>query len=146
MTISGQLFANYINTFHKTEVQKIILRCLTCKKPNWIKSYAIKHKFCQKLFFQFCKKITWKFSSHKWKFLTISGHLCANYMKIFHKTKIQTVILRCLGRLNLNWIKSYNINLVKSFFLQSCTKTDVFVFCIFCIFVFFVITFVPIKI
>ena len=51
MTISGQFFANYINTFHKTEVQKIILRCLTCQKPNWIKSYAIKHKFCQKLFF-----------------------------------------------------------------------------------------------
>ena len=40
MTVSGQFFANYINTFHKTEVQKIILRCLTCQKPNWIKSYA----------------------------------------------------------------------------------------------------------
>ena len=57
MTISGQFFANYINTFHKTEVQKIILRCLTFQKPNWIKSYAIKHKFCQKLFFfNFVKK------------------------------------------------------------------------------------------
>ena len=112
------IFANYMIVFHKTEVQKIILRCLTFQKPNWIKSYAIKHKFCQKLFFfQFCKKTTWKFASHKWTFSNISGHLCANYMKIFHTTEIQTVILRCLGRLNLNWIKSYNIKLVKNIFL-----------------------------
>ena len=51
--------------------------------------------------------------------MTISGHLCANYMKIFHKTEIQTVILRCLGHLNLNWIKSYNIKLVKFIFFHA---------------------------
>ena len=30
-------------------------------------------------------------------------------MFIFHKTEIQTVILRCLPSLNLNWYKSYDI-------------------------------------
>ena len=29
---------------------------------------------------------------------------------IFHKTEIQTIILRCLVCLNLNWIKRYNLN------------------------------------
>ena len=57
MAISGQFFTNYINTFPKTEVQTTILRYLTYQKPNWINSYAIKHKFCPKLFFfNFVKK------------------------------------------------------------------------------------------
>ena len=43
-------------------------------------------------------------------FTTISGHSFANYINILHKTEVQTVILRCLISLNLNWIKSYNIN------------------------------------
>ena len=49
---------------------------------------------------------------------TISGHFLANYMKIFHKKEVQTVILRCLVCLNLNWIKSYDIILVKRFFFM----------------------------
>ena len=43
-------------------------------------------------------------------FTTISGHSIANYINIFHKTEVLTVILRCLMSLNLNWIKSYDIN------------------------------------
>ena len=43
-------------------------------------------------------------------FTTISGHSIANYINIFHKTEVPTVILRCLMSLNLNWIKSYDIN------------------------------------
>ena len=38
--------------------------------------------------------------------MTTSGHFLATYMFILHKTEIQTVILRCLMRLNLNWYKS----------------------------------------
>ena len=38
----------------------------------------------------------------------MSGHSFANYMFIFHKTEIQTVLLRCLRSLNLNWYKSYD--------------------------------------
>ena len=43
-------------------------------------------------------------------FTAISGHSIANYINIFHKTEVPTIILRCLMSLNLNWIKSYNIN------------------------------------
>jgi hypothetical protein len=50
---------------------------------------------------------------------TISGHFFANYIDVFHKTEDQTVILRCLTCLNLNWIKSYDILLlVKIFFFM----------------------------
>ena len=45
------------------------------------------------------------------RFTTISDHFFVNYMKIFHKTEILTVILRCLTCLNLNWIKSYDTKL-----------------------------------
>ena len=40
--------------------------------------------------------------------MTIFGHCFANCMFIFHKTEVQTVILRCLMSLNLNWYKSYD--------------------------------------
>ena len=42
-------------------------------------------------------------------FMTISGHFSANCMFIFHKTEGQTVILRCLTGLNLDWFKSYGL-------------------------------------
>ena len=38
MTISGHFIANYIDIFHKTEVLTVILRCIKCLNPNWIKS------------------------------------------------------------------------------------------------------------
>ena len=44
-TISDHFSANYINIFHKTGVQRNILRCLTCLSLNWVKSYNIKHNF-----------------------------------------------------------------------------------------------------
>ena len=49
---------------------------------------------------------------HLWSFF-------GNYTVIFHKTEIQTVILRCLVHLNLNQIKSYNIMLVKNVSFHS---------------------------
>ena len=33
-------FGNYIDIFHKTEIQRVILRCLACLNLNWIKSYG----------------------------------------------------------------------------------------------------------
>ena len=51
-------------------------------------------------------------------FMTTSGHFSASYID---KTEVQTVILRCLVCLNLNWIKSYDIILVKKSFF-SCLK------------------------
>ena len=38
---------------------------------------------------------------------------------VFHKTEIQTVILRCSVCINLIWIKSYNIILVKIFLFYA---------------------------
>ena len=59
------------------------------------------------LFFcYFVKKKYWKYMTH---FRTISGPLLANYIKIFHKSEVQMVILRCLVCLNPNWIKSYDL-------------------------------------
>ena len=43
------------------------------------------------------------------QFTTISGHFFANYINISHSTEVQTVILRCLTGLNLNWFESYDI-------------------------------------
>ena len=58
----------------------------------------------------------------------ISGHFFANGMFIFHKTEIQTVILRCLMSLNLNWYKSYdkkhkNAKNAKDENICFCTKS-----------------------
>ena len=50
-TIFSQFFANYINIFHKTEVQTVILRCLIGLNCNWFKIYATKHKYlCFQIF------------------------------------------------------------------------------------------------
>ena len=49
--ISSHFFANYMIVFHKTEVQKIILRCLMGLNSNWFKSYDTKHKYFHIRFF-----------------------------------------------------------------------------------------------
>ena len=46
---------------------------------------------------------------YKWHCTTISGHFFTICMFIFHKTEVQTVILRCLMSLNLDWFKSYGL-------------------------------------
>ena len=67
-----------------------------------------------KCVFQFWKK-KYEYLSFKYgHFTTISGNFFATYINISHKTEIQRVILRCLVCKNLNWIKSYNIILIKS--------------------------------
>ena len=44
------------------------------------------------------------------RFTTISSQISAIYINIFHKTEVQTVILRCWTGLYLNWCKSYDKN------------------------------------
>ena len=54
-------------------------------------------------------RVRWTFKKQQLMnghFMTTSGHFLATYMFILHKTEIQTVILRCLMRLNLSWYKS----------------------------------------
>ena len=63
--------------------------------------------------------------THKWSFLTVFGHFFANFMNIFHKTEVQTIILRCLVSLNLNWIRSnYKILVIEKKF--PCLKMQHF--------------------
>ena len=42
-------------------------------------------------------------------FTTTSGHFSPNCMFIFHKKEVQTVILRCLMGLNIDWFKNYGL-------------------------------------
>ena len=76
-------------------------------------------------FFQFCKKKTESLRFINGSFTTISGHFSANYIKIFHKTEVQTIILRYLVWLNLNWIKSNNTILAK-IIIFSCLEIHYF--------------------
>ena len=72
------------------------------------------------MFFDNCVFQLWKkkkvskiaIFNHFWSFL-------GNYVDTFHKTEIQTVILRCSVCINLIWIKSYNIILVKIFLFYA---------------------------
>ena len=82
-------------------------------------------KFVLEIIMWLSYQISWKHRStesemqhlnsvSKWKLLlnncykTVSGHLFAICIFIFHKTEVQTVILNCLIGLNLNLFKSYN--------------------------------------
>ena len=59
----------------------------------------------------------WLINGH---FTAIFVHFFAIYMKIFHKTEVQTVILRYFEFLKLNWIKSYYIILSKKNHARKC--------------------------
>ena len=104
MTIPGHFLAMYVFIFHKTEVLTVILRCLTGLNLDWVKSYGLRCSLRPNASSANSKKI----AIDKQSFQTMSGHSFANYMFIFHKTEIQTVLLRCLRSLNLNWYKSYD--------------------------------------
>ena len=54
-------FANYMCIFHKTEIQMVILRCLTSLNLNWYKSYDTKCKFFHFRFFAILYKNTFAF-------------------------------------------------------------------------------------
>ena len=92
-------FLQYINP-----CQTVILSCLTGLNLNWFKSYGLRCSLRPKANSANSQKI----ATDKRPFY---DHICpffANHIFIFHKTEIQTVILRCLISLNLNWYKSYD--------------------------------------
>ena len=136
-TISGHFFANCINIFHKTEDQTVILIGLMEKKLNWFKSYDTKCTLKP-------RKILAKSGIDYQNLHLINGHFCANHMKIFHKTEIQMVILRCWTSLNpwlvqQLWPKTQKKQKTQKtqmhFFLQYHKKPEVEIFA------FWVITF-----
>ena len=55
-TIFGHSFANYMVIFLKTEIQIVILRCLTSLNLNWYKSYDTKCKNAKNTNVWFCTK------------------------------------------------------------------------------------------
>ena len=58
--------------------------------------------------------------SMSWPFYN-PGHFLANYINIFHKIELPTIILMCLTCINLVWIKSYEIFFI-SCFLPFCKE------------------------
>ena len=136
-----------MNIFHKTEVQKVILRCLTGFYLIWFKSYDTKRNMRPNAILAKSETLDKKFATDKWPFYDHFGHSFANCINIFHKTEVQKVIFRCLTGLNLNWYKSYDTKCNKTpktqktqlrVFWQNCKKVkmEMFAFC--------VITFEPI--
>ena len=121
-TISGHFSTNYIKNFYKSKLLTNILRCQTYLNLNWMIIYDINTIFSESLDFQFWKKISWKFITGKWPFFHCFWSFFANFMSIFHETEVQTVILRCLVSLNLNWVKSYFIIFVKKKFFPCLKK------------------------
>ena len=98
------LVINYVNIFHKTEVLTVILRCLMGLNLDWVKGYGLKCSLGHRASSASSQKI----ATDKKPFLDQIWPCLANYMFIFHKTEIRTVILRCWTSLNLNWYKGYD--------------------------------------
>ena len=85
-----------MSIFHKTEIQTVILRCLTGRNLDWLKTYDTKCKLRPRSGLANTETDHQNLQLINGSFMTISGHLFANYMNIYHKTEIQAVILRCL--------------------------------------------------
>ena len=81
--------ANYFCHIANSHGKLFKMRYTRCLYNNLIQSYSSK---CWKIAFHGFRFLL-KFATH---FTTISGHLFANYVKIFHKTEDPKVILRYL--------------------------------------------------
>ena len=131
--ISGHFSANCMFIFLKKEVQTVILRCLTGLNIDWFKKICLRCKWRPQACLANFQNITtdkWTFYYHIWPFF-------ANCMVIFHKNEIQTVILRCLRSLNLNWSNWYdtkwkNAKNTKECFCTKLQKTKNGNICILC--------------
>ena len=73
--ISHHFFANDMIIFHKTEVQKIVLRCLTGLNSDWFNSYDTKCKYFHFSFFAILYKNT---HLHFLCFCALSHNFCTN--------------------------------------------------------------------
>ena len=106
--------------FHKTEVQTVILRCLTGPNLYWLKIYGLRCRWrpwaCL-VNFQTIASDKWPSYYHIWPFFH-------QLYAIFPKTEVQTVVLRCLMCLTLIWSKNYPTKLknAKNAIEFFCTK------------------------
>ena len=106
--------------FHKTEVQTVILRCSMGLNLDWFKIYGLWCRWRPRA----CLANFQNLLTDKWSFYYHILPFFANCMLIFHKTEIQTVILRCLTSLNPSWYKSYDTEFknAKNSNVCFCTK------------------------
>ena len=81
--------------FHKTEVQTVILMCLMSQNLNWFKSYDTKSTLMPRKILAKSEIDHQNLHLINGHIMTISDHFCANSLEEFHKTEVQTVILRC---------------------------------------------------
>jgi hypothetical protein len=103
-TTSSHLFANCMFIFHKTEVQTVILRCLTGLNLDWFKSYDLRFRWRPRTCLAYCQKIAtdkWLFCYNIWPFFCqLYVYLSQNLASDGH--------FRCLTSLNLIWYNSYD--------------------------------------
>ena len=107
-TTSDHFFTNCMFIFYKTEVQTVVLRCLTGLNLEFLRYGSCFSSEVSKLPLA-------RYLDLNGHFTTIYGHFFASYTDISHKTEIQAVILRYAVCLILNWIKSCEILLAKVF-------------------------------
>ena len=112
-------FANCMVIFHKTEVQTVILRCLTGLHLDWFRHYGLRCKWrpCT------CLANSQKIATDKWPFYDHIWPFFANYIFIFHKTEVRTIILKCITSLNPNWYKSYDTKRKNARYTNECFCT-----------------------
>ena len=72
------------------------------------------------------------------RFTIISGHFFAIYIKIFHKTEVQTILIS-------SKVMKPNTNIAVSVFLKFCKKNNSIVYLFFVFFAFCIMTFEPIS-
>ena len=86
----------------------VILMYLTGQNLNWLKNYDTKCTLRLRVILAKSEIDNQNLHLINGRFTTISDHFCANYMIIFHKTEIQTIISRCWPSLNHDWYYSYD--------------------------------------
>ena len=92
-TISGYCFANCMNIFHKTEVQKVILRCLTGFYLIWFKSYDTKCSMSPNAILAKSETLHKNLQLTNGRFTTIFGHFLPTVWISFTKLKFRRSFL-----------------------------------------------------
>ena len=113
--LKGQKISKAIDFFLNSSKQ------WTPKSISWASSPILRIVIFCSFFERIEDTIVWciKNRSYLWvgHFMTLTGHFFANYINIFHKIELPTIILMCLTCLNLIWIKSYDIKHIFFHFL-----------------------------
>ena len=157
------LFANFYNTWPHSQYALLLFAADFLRSRHHIPVYSSggTHKLRQTWITLFrndyvLEGVSKRSGLTNCHFTIISSQISAIYINIFHKTEVQTVILRCWTGLYHNWFKNYDKNekhvknaktpkIAKNStwilsFLQNRTKTkiEIIAFC--------VIAFEPIKV